>query len=178
MHRKREILEIIILALLIILLLSCNKYRINKHYSKHLPNPTTKTIISGTASFDDSCVYELEYEQINKLVGLSNGSDHHQESIRIGWVYNSDRFDLYAYYYIDGKHSQKDGNYICSVFAMETFNWEVQLKDNYYLVRVNDYVWTKEVDIELKKIRYILFPYFGGEEEFPNKENCLIKLDI
>src|SRR5688572_1651882 len=108
--------------------LACNKNSIDPAVAKEKPgNGYTEFLIpkdqhSATGSglrvvkkavmrfevlFDSSCIYrnvipENKYD-INKLYGFSDcGSAHHQNSARVGWLWNGSAIELHAYCYVSG----------------------------------------------------------------------------
>lgn len=151
-------------------------YTIKKHKSNYAIKKSKTNSIEGSAMFTPSCEYELTKNigQINKLVGLSNGIDHHTNSIRIGWVFNEDKFDLYAYYYYKGDRNQHK---MVSVETNEVFTYSINISESGYNININDTEHIIEASQDIKT-SYILWPYFGGEEPFPNEKPCEIYLKI
>jgi len=115
---------------------------------------TFKKTIMHTVMFDDSCRYDLNenYDQVNKLFGVSQYLNPHITSYRIGWRYNelTDKIDLYDYIYYN---SIRNIEYIRSV-------------------HINSYeIIILKTDI---KFKYRLWPYFGGKEVAPHDIEILI----
>lgn len=164
---------ILIIALSIV---SCNKveldgvvykeFSIDKHKSTYDVEKISSHKIEGLAKFSSSCEYLLTENigQINKLIGLSVGLDHHENSIRIGWEFDQGVFKLYAYWYADGVRDQE---YLTSVVTDEKFEFTVEITDTQFYVKVNESEFITEHGIDKVDDTFMLYPYFGGEAEFP-----------
>lgn len=157
------------------------KYSIDKHKSTYDVEKIKSNKINGYAKFTTSCEYVLTENigQINKLVGLSVGLDHHKNSIRIGWEFDGSLFQLYAYWYIDDVRGQE---YLISVNTDEKFTFTVEVTDAEFYLKVNDKEFHKEHNLSEVKDNYLLYPYFGGEEPFPGSiygdKECKIYMNI
>lgn len=160
----------------LVLLISCHKvevdgvvykeYTIDKHKSVYDVEKISSHKIEGIAKFSSSCEYELTENigQINKLIGLSSGINHHENSIRIGWEYSQGLFYLYAYWYDSGVRDQQ---VITTVKTDEKFEFVVEITDTEFLIRINDKEFEHVHSMSELKDSYLLYPYFGGEAEFP-----------
>lgn len=173
-------MKAIFFIFLTVILVSCKKtevikndtytiYEISNHKSTYSVEKVKSNRIEGKAFFDSSCEYKLtdNVGQINKLIGLSSGTYHHQNSIRIGWEYMEGEgfYKLFAYYYIDSKREEK---YLTKVFTDEVFVFTVEISDENFYVKVNDVDFSIPHLIKEPKDSYMLYPYFGGKEPFPN----------
>jgi hypothetical protein len=130
------------------------------------------------AIFDSSCIYtsynpENVYD-INKLYGFSDcGSLHHENSARVGWLWNGKMIELYGYCYVDSvRKSILLGTTPIGVSAELTIN-----------VQPNQYQFTyKGTTIRMPRHctgpsiqGYRLLPYFGGDETAPHDVHVFIK---
>lgn len=107
-------------------------------------------------TFTDSCRYHGDaqlMEQINKAFGFGS-INHLNNSIRLGWRYNSDyqRIDLFIY-------ERKNGE----VFSNKIGSAKINIPFEFTLVHKKGF-W----------FGYNLFPYFGGKAKAPR--NVSIKL--
>ena len=181
-----------LIILLSILTIGCKKevlidgtkfteYTITNHRSTNQINTIKSHTIEGKGMFSKSCEYELTENigQINKLTGLSNGLDHQKNSIRIGWVYENCAFDLYSYYYYNGeRNSQK----LTSVLTDEIFTFKIWIDLLGYHIIINGVQTDIDAPFDGLDTSYLLYPYFGGKEPFPNSihgdKECKIYLQI
>jgi hypothetical protein len=101
---------------------------------------------------------------ISKVFGYADGLHHHQNSFRIGVMYNeaNDNVAIYAYYYNNGRRffheiGQSDFDELNSV--------ELTFKKNMYVVDLNG---RTIYFTRTGKVRtYPLFPYYGGRLAAP-----------
>ncbi len=129
------------------------------------------TTINATVVFDSSAIYtSLTIENqgdVNKLIGFSDGGTNHQEnSARLGWSWNGQKVVLYAYAYVNKVR-------IIKTIALADINQEVtcavQAKTDYYSFTVNGVTDTvQRYSAGYTGLRYKLFPYFGGDEAAPH----------
>lgn len=164
-----------------------NKFIIKKggHYSKPLfktPIFNFKSEISCYCMFTSSCLYELKSNknQINKLIGFSNGW-HHHNSIRVGWVAENMTEDLkvielFWYSYEKGKRYSKHLGY---VQVDEIFSLHINNINGYYTITFKDSdgnITTETSNIKIRKYwGYNLYPYFGGKEKSPHEIKIYLK---
>lgn len=184
--------KLLILLTLLVTMVSCKKevlingtnfteYRISEHRSTNTIHKIKTHVIEGKAMFSASCEYELTENigQINKLTGLSNGLDHQKNSIRIGWVYENGAFDLYSYSYYNGERTEQK---LTSVLTDEVFSFKIGIELNRYYIIINGVEYNTPVSFDELDNSYLLYPYFGGKEPFPNSihgdKECKIYLQI
>lgn len=79
------------------------KITAGNHYTSTFQWPFTfKKTVSKTVRFSPSCATYVS-DDINKLFGLSDGLDIHQNSVRIGWRGEGDKISLWSYVYSNGE---------------------------------------------------------------------------
>ena len=149
-------------------------YTIKKgsHRSTWFPRFTTKTNLRFSVRFlsDPSYILDNKTDQgdTNKLFGISDSWHHQKHSIRIGWRYDVKLKKAIGcvYFYRDGKHFIEDLGaieqnkpYICYIDI---------LQDSYAIIALD-----KKVIIPRTSRwwgpRYLLFPYFGGQQVAPKQ---------
>ena len=171
--------SVLTLLLITLLFASCKKkvdgvvykvYKISKHYSSHGVKSVGNQL-TGSAIFESSCIYDSKgYDQVNKLVGISiDKVNPHNNSLRIGWrcLNASDSIELLAYYYID-EHRYEYA--ICSVKTDEAFDYTLSVLDGYSIsitANGNLYQWSNINSVDGHGNNWMLYPYFGGQMEFP-----------
>lgn len=149
----------------------------NSHYSNFkFPKLTfKKKLISEIillSGFKYKCDLEENQKDTNKIIGFSDDYFHHKNSIRIGFRYLNDTIELMVYYYNDGVHNSIK---IGEVFEGIKFKIEIEIKDDIYIVKFNkDYFFIKRTS-NWKFIKYVLFPYFGGQEKAKSELKFNIK---
>lgn len=123
--------------------------------------------ISARVTFDSSAMYttieKSNQGDINKLIGFSDcGTDHQQNSARLGWSWNGRELILYAYAYVNKVRLSKT---LGPVPLNQPFACSVKAENNYYYFKVNRY--TDSIPRHCTGYigdHYKLFPYFGGDE--------------
>jgi hypothetical protein len=143
------------------------------HYSDQSDPEILKTAnISAHVTFNNSAVYTsidpVNQADVNKLIGFSDcGTDHQQNSARLGWSWNGKDLMIYAYAYVNQLRVIKT---MGAVKLNEPFACSVKAVNKYYYFRVN------EVTDSIPRyctsdsaFRYKLFPYFGGDETAPHE---------
>ncbi len=142
-----------------------------KHYSdKSNIKVFSGNILNVNVRFDSSAIYRSAHpenqEDINKLVGFSEGPDNHLHSARIGWNWSNDSLRLYAYAYAQG---QRDLQFISVVSIGCIVRCKIEAVGNRYHFTVDQ----KSVDLpravkEQAVHGYWQYPYFGGDEVAPH----------
>lgn len=153
------------------------KYTIKKgnHYSNfNLPKLIFSDTLKFKCSFDKNCLYEFinkDSGDLSKLVGLSDNYIHMKDSIRIGWrnMDNSNVIELHVFAHVDSKMIS---TYLCSVEPNTEFIGSILIYENVYMVDVTykntTYSKTIARTSKFPNIRYMLKPYFGGDNTAPH----------
>ncbi|MDQ3191186.1 MAG: hypothetical protein M3Q58_06310 [Bacteroidota bacterium] len=116
--------------------------------------------------FDSTAIYTtldpVNQHSINKLYGFSDcNSNHHDNSARIGWRWFNNNLEIFAYCYSETERSSElvttidiGKEYECTIKAID---------DNYYFT-INGKTCIIKRGCEKAKLKYFLYPYFGGTE--------------
>ena len=142
-------------------------FKINKgnHKKFRLPIFTFKKSLDLNIKLigDFSYISDIKENQkdTNKIFGLSDGLTHHINSIRIGYRYINNEIQLMSYYYNDGKHYSEQ---IGVVTEDKEFNIKIQINKLDYQIIFENKKFTFNRTSNWWFIRYLLFPYFGGQE--------------
>ena len=142
------------------------------HRSTFRYRSTTSTNIEFNVMFDKTAVYKTVKEEnqadINKLFGVSDCKSHHMDnSIRFGWRYYNDRLQLLWFKHENNKF---DYGFITYIKPDTLYTCSIEIKPDYYLLCVDNTCelvprnCSKNTDFK----RYILWPYFGGNETAPH----------
>jgi hypothetical protein len=130
------------------------------------------------ALFDSSCIYSTldaaNQKDINKLYGFSDcGSNHHQNSARVGWVWNGSAIELHAYCYSAGVRSSK---LMGTILPGEpaTITISVQAQEYVFEWNGNKTVMKRHCGGNIIE-GYQLYPYFGGDELAPHDIRVYVK---
>lgn len=153
--------------------------RKGEHYSR--PNPfklTTKSTLRFNAIFDSSCIYKtvdsINQYDINKLYGFSDcGSQHLTNSARIGWRWVNNELQLFAFVHNNGAILPETSMGAAAIGSV--INCRISCKAGFYEFEVNGLIKTLPRNCSGNYTRYILNPYFGGDETAP--QNIRILLD-
>lgn len=138
------------------------------------------------ATFDETCVYDLQSKDqndINKLYGFSDcNCDHLKNSARFGWrwVAAKNKIEVLAYIHKDGKQILFDDDKNISMGYAE-----LGQEGSYSIYIVGDsYNFNYNGNLKVFKYRgcsqqrtahYMLYPFFGGDRAAPHQINIRIK---
>lgn len=156
-----------------------------RHYSTNwvgmllrcLTGWTKRNRIEAKVNFSKACLTpSKDAGDVNKLLGLSLGLNHHQNSVRIGWRAKEEAIELFAYEYRNGVRSIEP---LCMVLPDMDVYIGIYLIENIVRYTVQNSGWTvKRLHTEgynpVKK-KQRLYPYFGGT--FPAPETMKIKIE-
>ena len=126
--------------------------------------------ISVNVRFDSTAIYQTttaeNQEDINKLVGFSEGSNNHLNSARIGWNWSKNALKLYAYAYTNGQRITQE---ITVINIGATVRCDISATGTKYIFTVGD----KLIELpralgDSKVSGYWQYPYFGGDEVAPH----------
>ena len=144
-----------------------------QNHAEMMTNPE----IHATVTFDSTAIYTTQLAEnqgdVNKLIGFSDGGSNHQEnSARLGWSWNGKKIILYAYAYSNKARIIKT---LGSVDVNQSFPCSVKAENNYYYFRVNNHADSVErVCSSYTGYHYRLYPYFGGDEAAPHDVRIVI----
>jgi len=154
----------------------------NKHYSNNIiPILTCKNIIKGTFKFIGDIYYEDSSKNINtnKLFGFSDNWYHHWDSLRIGWrvpLINKNQviqnIELMSIIYNNGNRIIKP---LLFINPNIEYKFELGVKGNKYYIEIDGYYFEFDRNSEYNFIRYILKPYFGGNDKTKKQFKIEIK---
>lgn len=140
-----------------------------------------KTIKRDNIRFEivltESCKYETINPEnqldVNKLFGFSDGGGHMKNSARMGWRFVNDELELMAYTHYNGKFDFKK---ICNVNPNVHYECKINcLPDKYEFIVGDNTVYMDRYWLYSGK-RYLLWPYFGGDEVAPHDITIKVKL--
>ncbi len=129
--------------------------------------------ISWRFRLSASCWYPLgaiNAHGVNKIVGLAFGTNHHQNSIRLGFQpdFNKDGwFTIYAYWYHHGKRFYMP---FANIPANKDHTFTIfERADGIFRLVLSNETQSCEhfVSTTKSKIGYSLKPYFGGQSKAP-----------
>lgn len=175
------------LTILLIVLSSCVKKDSSEFWifkikeGKHRSTNKVKTINRDNVHFEllltNSCEYEtidpVNQWDVNKIFGFSDGGGHQKNSARIGWRYVNNELQLMAYtHYNEDFYFKK----ICVVNTGVYYDCKINcLPDQYEFIVDGDTVYMDRYWIYSNR-RYLLWPYFGGDEVAPHDIEIRVKL--
>ncbi|MFM7021411.1 MAG: hypothetical protein ACKOXB_00420 [Flavobacteriales bacterium] len=180
--------KVIVILLLIALLLSgCDKATRNEdgyqvfvikkghHESFSGVQAIKDSTLSFKVIFDSSAVYSIESSKdvtdVNKLFGMTDcGVANHFNSARVGWRWLNDSLQLFAYVYANSKRTI---TYLTSVLIGREIPCSITAAKNKYIFNVDGVIHEEERTCT-EEDRYMLYPFFGGNELAPH--NISIKI--
>lgn len=151
-------------------------YEIKKgnHYSNNhntIQALTTKSKIQANIIFKRTCLYNeintIDSLDQNKLIGLSDGIDHHNNSIRWAWrkISDTDQIQISIYAYVN---TQRIIIPVDTIQTEHTHHYTVAIYNNAYILGLDNNVYKIPRASRYTGIRYRLYPYFGGNHPAPN----------
>jgi len=124
------------------------------------------------AMFDDSAIYTTvdptNQGDINKLYGFSDCTSQHQKnSARFGWRWLKNQLEILTYTYVDGvRYSKSFG----AVPLNETLDYAIRIQGDKYVFTLGTQSITMDRGCsDTGLIKYMLWPYFGGDETAPHE---------
>lgn len=133
---------------------------------------TPKTTLSFSATFDSSAIYTSQLpenqEDINKLYGFSDCDTHHSiASARFGWNWRNNALWIYAYCYRNG---QRVSQALGTVFLNVAYDYQLSIVEGNYVFTFKGQQTTiaRGCTTVPSSQRYLLYPYFGGDEVAPH----------
>lgn len=136
-----------------------------------------KPEIIAHITFDSSAIYTSinpeNQRDVNKLIGFSDcGTEHQQNSARLGWSWNGNALILYAYAYVNGIRVTKT---LGPVALKQTVDCSITATSGNYYFKASNYI----DSIPRHCSGYIgtgykLYPYFGGDEVAPHEVRIAI----
>lgn len=144
------------------------------HYSNKWWHPllTFNNSINGKFRLIGDCSYEKKQIDSNKIIGLSDNIHHHKDSIRIGWRYYKDKYEITCISYVKGIRKIDK---ITTVEKDSVNSFNIIIFDSCYVVTVNSSSKVVFRKSKYKFLRYVLKPYFGGTEKAPKDINIEIE---
>lgn len=126
--------------------------------------------------FDSSAVYTSSDPKnqyaINKLFGFSDcDSKHHKNSARVGWRWLNNNLEIFAYCYSD---SERSTLLLTTIDIGKEYDCNIKAIENNYFFTVNDKSCLIKRGCHKSKLKYYLYPYFGGIE--PASHDITIKI--
>ena len=153
----------------------------NKHRSTTSYVTSKDTVFNWKIIFDSSAIYNsidsINQYDVNKLIGWSDCSSRHTEnSIRFGWRWLNDNLEILWFKHENGEFSFDIINTInlCHdhTYNLIIYSWQ------YKLCVDNNCVFVPR-NCPNHYRRYMLYPYFGGDETDPHDIKIRIKsLDL
>lgn len=132
---------------------------------------TDKASVNAVVTFDNSAIYTSvdpgNQADVNKLIGFSDcGSDHQENSARLGWSWNGQDLVIYAYAY---NNKQRITKTLGTVPLNKPFNCSVKAEKGQYYFKLNNTVDSIPRHCsDYSGTHYKLYPYFGGDEVAPH----------
>ena len=181
------------LFIILLLLSSCNlieeiKPKHWKTYTieqgNHYSNGTHIALIESThidfkAKFNSSAIYDLGNKSaqtsINKLYGFSDcNSQHHKNSARFGWLWNvsKQQLEIYAYVYL---HGNVITHYLGNAIIDQEQDYSIYIGTDYYNFNFEGNQVQIPRGCNLNNPKYLLYPYFGGNNTAPHQVTIEIK---
>lgn len=176
----------IIFLILIVVLLSCHKkddngfyiFKIKKgnHRSVNRIGFTKTNNLSFSFIMTESCNYELSNAEnqydINKLFGMSDGGNHMDNSARLGWRSIDGKIEILGYTHNNGQFFFEK---ICDAKPNIEYNCQISFLADKYVFTVDSNTLEMDRYKDNNKRKYLLYPYFGGDEVAPHDITIKVK---
>lgn len=134
---------------------------------------TSKNILSFNCKFNTKCVYDfgtLDNYDCNKLYGLSTSYNHMVQSARIGWrCIDNESIEIMTFVHDNGTFLEPQ--ILGIVKPNEWFTAKIEIKNDMFSFYFESKNIENDIDVKISKIpyklKYKLFPYFGGNRTAP-----------
>ncbi|MCG8477130.1 MAG: hypothetical protein MI784_16815 [Cytophagales bacterium] len=149
-----------------------------KHSAKIKVKQVTNSKHYYRVVFDETARYDLgnaNQMDLNKLFGVSGSfAHHHSESARIAWRWNvqKEKIEIFSYLYLDGTRVSEP---LGEVAANEPFVCGIELTSTGYRLFFNQQEREYKASGGAVQFRYMLHPYFGGDETAPHDIHIRMK---
>ncbi|WP_420150423.1 hypothetical protein [Spirosoma sp.] len=149
------------------------RIRAGQQYSDQNPLVFThKTTLTFSATFNESAIYTTRLPEnqsdINKLYGFSDCNTHHSlASARFGWNWRDNALRIYAYCYVNGQRIAQE----LGIAQLNVANdYQIILSESAYtfIFLGKQTVIARGCTTVESTQRYLLYPYFGGDETAPH----------
>ena len=151
-----------------------------KHRSGYRYKTSRENKFNIECIFDSSAIYTTEDSvnqwDVNKLWGVSDCSNNHMNnSIRFGWRWLNDSLEIHWFKH---EHGEFSFDLIKRVSICEEHYYELTIFSwDYKLAVDGTYVYIPR-NCPSQHRRYLLYPYFGGDETAPHNITIKIKKDV
>jgi hypothetical protein len=150
-----------------------------EHYS--LENGLKKVegkVMRFEVKFNQSAAYTTQKPEnqfdINKLYGFSDcGAQHHVNSARVGWRWNGQEVELFAYCYANKVNKSV---LLGKMKIDEAKTVAISVQSREYIFELDGKTVKMERHCDTETFQgYQLYPYFGGDETSPHEITILIR---
>ena len=137
----------------------------------------SKKELKFIVQFDSSAVYtsleSINQSASNKLFGFSDcNTEHQQNSARFGWRWLNSKLEILTYCYND---SERLMQYLTTLEIGTAYECSIKIKKENYFFSINGATAMVQRGCSESRLRYYLYPYFGGTENAPHDINIKIK---
>ncbi len=142
-----------------------------RHRAVNRMSLVTKDALVFQVMFDESAIYATtdpaNQADINKLYGFSDCNSHHQtNSARFGWRWLNNQLEILTYVYKDEIRTSKSFG---AIPINETLDYALHIEGSNYVFTLNGHSITMERGCsDTGLVKYMLWPYFGGDETAPH----------
>jgi len=147
-----------------------------RHYCGFHFSLTTSKELTYDVVFTESCIYRLDdtskQADVNKLFGLSDNYSHSWDSARIGWRFYEDKLELLGYSRNNGQHYSQ---HLAFIKPYTEYRCSVKILPNEYQYTIDNTTITMARTSKYGGLRYLLYPYFGGESVAPHEIRLRMK---
>lgn len=146
----------------------------NRHCSRLIPSLFCKDRIKGDVVFHGDFSYEIERKgDTNKLIGLSDGLHHHNNSIRLGWRFYNGKYQIMTITYAAGKRTI---SYLCDFETNKKYSFRIIIFKSHYYVEFDNIRKAIARKSSWRYPRFLLKPFFGGKEKAPKQFKFTINI--
>ena len=155
-----------------------NIFKGNQYCDKNNYVPVKLSLLKFKVKFDSSAIYKTDRSEnqsdINKLFGFSDNNElHHEYSARFGWRWSDNALRLFAYIYNDGKMTFKELGTVA--IGIEN-DCSISVSGNEYIFSLNGAgTVMPRASTTPEAEGYMLYPYFGGDEQAPHNISIWIE---
>jgi len=139
----------------------------NRHRSSYFPEIIFSNKIEGTITLCGDFYDSTNNRDTSKIYGISDDWHHQYNSCRLGfrnWLESEKIIELRVIVYNDCVRNIQTIKLLANPIPKKPIKYSIEAKGNWYYVMLDNQMFQFPRTSKWRGPRYILFPYYGGED--------------